>query len=371
MRTSAESFGEQRPPSDRPITHARASSHVSEVAHLAKIAIDAATGGATLLGDSLQIHRLLEQIDIVAPTDATVLIRGETGVGKELVAQRIHHHSLRHDHRMVTVNCTAVPRELFESEFFGHVRGAFSGAMRDRTGRFQLADGGTLFLDEVGDLSLEMQPKLLRVLEEGEFEAVGDDRTRHIRVRVIAASNRDLGEAIRAGQFREDLYYRLNVFPIQVPPLREHKTDIAILARAIFEAACHRFHRPSRALSEAQLQELSDYEWPGNVRELQNVIERAVIRGSDGNFLEVPNHHVPPVAARPEPARDSSAGVEVVRDDEMKRRERDNIAAALRQSGGKIYGAGGAANLLGLPPTTLTARVRKLGLKHLKGLDET
>ncbi len=242
---------------------------------------------------------------MVAPTDATVLIRGETGVGKELVAQRIHQHSLRHDHRMVTVNCTAVPRELFESEFFGHVRGAFSGALRDRTGRFQLADGGTLFLDEVGDLSLEMQPKLLRVLEEGEFEAVGDDNTRHIRVRVIAASNRDLGEAIRAGQFREDLYYRLNVFPIQVPPLREHKTDIAILALAFLEAACQRFHRQSRALSEAQLQELSDYAWPGNVRELQNVIERAVIRelrwklSSRGSE---PSKRFPAIPAPPVPA---------------------------------------------------------------------
>jgi transcriptional regulator with GAF, ATPase, and Fis domain len=306
MRISAESFGDQRPPSDRPVAHTRAPSHGSEEAHLANLAIEAAAGCATLLGDSLQLHSLLEQIDMVAPTDATVLIRGETGVGKELVAQRIHQHSLRHDHRMVTVNCTAVPRELFESEFFGHVRGAFSGALRDRTGRFQLADGGTLFLDEVGDLSLEMQPKLLRVLEEGEFEAVGDDNTRHIRVRVIAASNRDLGEAIRAGQFREDLYYRLNVFPIQVPPLREHKTDIAILALAFLEAACQRFHRQSRALSEAQLQELSDYAWPGNVRELQNIIERAVIRGFDGNFhlevpnhLEVPSHPAPPVPAPP------------------------------------------------------------------------
>jgi transcriptional regulator with GAF, ATPase, and Fis domain len=325
-----------------------------------------------MLGDSSGLHALLEQIEMVAATDATVLIRGETGVGKELVAQRIHQHSLRHDHRMVTVNCTAVPRELFESEFFGHVRGAFSGALRDRSGRFLLADGGTLFLDEVGDLSIEMQPKLLRVLEEGEFEAVGDDHTRHIRVRVIAASNRDLGEAIRAGQFREDLYYRLNVFPIEVPPLRERKTDIAILAIAFLEAACHRFHRPSRALSQAQLQELSDYEWPGNVRELQNVIERAVIRGSDGSFhLEVPSHYAPPVPARREPAPDSSAQLAVVRDDEMKRRERDNIAAALRQSGGKIYGTGGAADLLGLPPTTLTARVQKLGLKHPKGPDET
>ncbi len=308
---------------------------------------------------------------MVAATDATVLILGETGVGKELVAQGIHQHSLRHDRPMVTVNCTAIPRELFESEFFGHVRGAFSGALRDRTGRFLLADGGTLFLDEVGDLSLEMQPKLLRVLEEGEFEAVGDDTTRHIGVRVIAASNRDLSEAIRAGRFREDLFYRLNVFPIEVPPLRERKTDIAILALAFIEAACDRFHRSRPNLSEGQLQELSDYEWPGNVRELQNVIERAVIRASDGNFkLQLPSRHDQPAPMQPHPVEPPSDQVKVVRDDEMKRRERENIAAALRQSGGKIYGSGGAADLLGIPPTTFTARVKKLGLKQLKAHTE-
>jgi transcriptional regulator with GAF, ATPase, and Fis domain len=316
---------------------------------------------------------VLAEIEMVAPTNATVLINGETGVGKELVARSIHERSPRYDHAMVTVNCTAVPRDLFESEFFGHVRGAFSGALRDRMGRFLLADGGTLFLDEVGDLPLEMQPKLLRVLEEGEFEAVGDDTTHRIGVRIIAASNRDLEGAIRAGQFREDLYYRLNVFPIEVPPLRERKADIAILAVAFLEAACSRFHRICPVLTQGQLWQLSDYEWPGNVRELQNIVDRAVIKAPHGNLqFDVPNH--PGGSAREQPPGDSASSgscgqVAVVKADEMKRRERENLAAALRQCCGKIYGPGGAADLLGIPPTTLNARVKKLGLKDFKLLD--
>ena len=236
------------------------------------------------------MHRLLEQIEMVAPTDATVLIRGETGVGKELVAQRIHHHSLRHDHPMVTVNCTAVPRELFESEFFGHVRGAFSGAMRDRTGRFLLADGGTLFLDEVGDLSLEMQPKLLRVLEEGEFEAVGDDSTRHIGFASSPPATATSARRSAPDSSARTFIIVSTCFRSRYRRCANTKPTSRSSRAPFIEAACHRFHRHA-TLSEAQLQELSDYEWPGNVRELQNVIERAVIRGSDGNFLEVPNHH--------------------------------------------------------------------------------
>jgi transcriptional regulator with GAF, ATPase, and Fis domain len=267
---------------------------------------------------------------------------------------------------MVTVNCTAVPHELFESEFFGHVRGAFSGALRDRVGRFLLADGGTLFLDEVGELPLEMQPKLLRVLQESEFEAVGDNRTRPIDVRIIAASNRDLGSTIRAGQFREDLYYRLNVFPIEVPPLRERKDDIAILAVAFLEAACNRFHRPCPILTESHLGQLLDYEWPGNVRELQNVVDRAAIKAHLGSLqFDVPDHHDRQARGETNLGAASSDGVEVIRAEEMKRRERENIIAALRRSKGKISGAGGAAELLGIRPTTLNARVKKFGLKHL------
>src|ERR1700733_2721660 len=235
-----------------------------------------------LLGDSVIWHRVIDAAAIVATTDASVLILGETGVGKELVARRIHQPSPRHRLPMVRVNCSAIPKELFESEFFGHIRGAFSGASHDRVGRFELADGGTLFLDEVGDMPLEMQPKLLRVLQEGEFEAVGDDRTRRVDVRIIAASNLDLRNAIRVGQFREDLFYRLNVFPIEVPPLRERKDDIAVLAGAFLEAACRRFNRHCFVLTEKQLCQLQDYDWPGNVRELQNVIERAVIAARMG-----------------------------------------------------------------------------------------
>jgi transcriptional regulator with GAF, ATPase, and Fis domain len=307
---------------------------------------------------------VLDEIEVVAPTDASVIILGETGAGKELVARTIHEHSPRRDHPMVKVNCTAIPRELFESEFFGHVRGAFSGALRDRIGRFQLANGGTLFLDEVGELPLEMQPKLLRVLQEGEFEAVGDDRTRRADVRIIAASNRDLSGAIRAGQFREDFYYRLNVFPIEVPPLREHKDDIVMLASAFLEAACRRFNRPCPILTESHLRQLRDYEWPGNVRELQNVVERAVIRAHSG----ILRFDVPADCDRRTANLDaaSSDGIEVIPAEEMKRRERDNIVAALRRSNGRIFGAGGAAELLGIRPTTLNARVKKLGLKQFQ-----
>jgi len=335
-----------------------------------EIAAEAASGCWALRGNSPGLHRVRQEIDLVAPTDATVLVLGETGVGKELVARNIHERSPRRDHPMVTVNCAAIPRELFESEFFGHVRGAFSGAFRDRIGRFQLADGGTLFLDEVGELPLEMQPKLLRVLQEAEFEAVGDERTRRVDVRIIAASNRDLSSVIRAGQFREDLYYRLNVFPIEVPPLRKRKDDIAILAVAFLEAACRRFNRPCPILTESDLWQLQNYEWPGNVRELQNVVERAVIGAHFGILrFDVPTHDVPThgdlqTCGEANFDAASSNGVEVLPAEEMKRRERENIIAALRRSNGKIYGACGAAELLGVRPTTLNARVKKLGLKH-------
>jgi len=317
-----------------------------------------------LLGNSPALHRVLEEVAMVAPTDAPVLITGETGVGKELIASRIHECSPRRDHTMVRVNCTAVPHELFESEFFGHVRGAFSGASRDRIGRFQLADGGTLFLDEVGGLPLEMQPKLLRVLEDGEFEAVGDDKTRRVNVRVIAASNRDLASAIRAGQFREDLYHRLSVFPIEVPPLRERKDDIAILAQAFTAATCRHLRRPCPILTENDCWGLRDYDWPGNIRELRNVVERAVIRAHFGILrFDLPNGRHPQTHDEAKLAVASFDGVEIIRAEEMKRRERENLIAALRKSKGRICGAGGAAELLGVRPTTLSARVKKLGLR--------
>jgi transcriptional regulator with GAF, ATPase, and Fis domain len=212
--------------------------------------VRASSGDSTILGNSPAIHRVFEQIEMVAPTDATVLILGETAVGKELVARNIHERSPRHERPLIKVNCTAIPRELFESEFFGHVNGAFSGAFGDRVGRFQLADGGSLFLDEVGDLPPEMQPKLLRVLQEGEFEPVGDEKTRRANFRMIAACNQDLKTAVRDGRFRQDLYYRLSVFPIEVPALRERKEDIPILATHFLEVACKRFNRPDLQLAE-------------------------------------------------------------------------------------------------------------------------
>ena len=317
-----------------------------------------------ILGNSPAMRGVIERIRMVAPTDATVLILGETGVGKELVARNIHERSPRRARPLIEVNCTAIPRELFESEFFGHVKGAFSGAFRDRVGRFQLADGGTLFLDEVGDLPTEIQPKLLRVLQEGEFQALGDEKTRRANFRMIAASNQDLKAAVRQGRFRQDLYYRLSVFPIEVPPLRERQEALPILAQHFLEVVSKRFNRTDLRLNPDHLRQLRDYDWPGNVRELQNVIERAVIASQSGSIrLDIPGG-AEPRSSRPATAESASrAESEVVTDKEMNRRVRDNMAAALKGCGGRIYGRGGAAELLGISPSTLATRVRKLGLK--------
>ncbi len=329
--------------------------------------IKEASGSSTILGNSEGTRRALELIEMVAPTDATVLISGETGVGKELIARAIHERSPRQDHPLIKVNCTAVPRELFESEFFGHVRGAFTGAMRDRIGRFQLADGGTLFLDEVGDLPPEMQPKLLRVLQDGEFERIGDDKTHRANVRIIGATNRDLRKAVREGQFREDLYYRLSVFPIEVLPLRERKEDIPIFAKFFLESACRRFDRAGLVLTDGQLRQLLNYDWPGNVRELQNVIDRAVITARLGSLhFDIGEGTEARPPAEPAHAKSpSSETIDIFTAEEMKRRERENLIAALKRSNGRIYGPGGAAELLGMKATTLSARINKLGLKKL------
>jgi transcriptional regulator with GAF, ATPase, and Fis domain len=333
----------------------------SENAYLREEAKEAS--GSPVMGRSPGIRHVLEQADMVAPTDAAVLILGETGVGKELVARAIHEGSPRCAGPLIKVNCTAIPRELFESEFFGHVKGAFSGALKDRMGRFQLADGGTLFLDEVGDLPPQMQPKLLRVLEESEFEPVGDDRTRRANVRVIAATNHDLNDMVLAGRFREDLYYRLSVFPIEVPPLRERKEDIPLLAAHFLEQACMRFNRPSLSLSESHIQQFQNYSWPGNVRELRNVVERAVISARGGSLrfslLDIAEAGASP-QANPVPQTNNLG---LISDVEMKRYERQNIEAALNLANGRVYGHGGAAELLGIKPTTLSTRIKKLGLK--------
>lgn len=245
------------------------------------------------VGESAALRKVLEQIELVAPVDASVLILGESGTGKELVARSIHERSKRRNRALVKVNCASIPDELFESEFFGHVRGAFTGAVRDRVGRFEVADGGTIFLDEIGEIPLTLQAKLLRILQEGEFEPVGEEHTRHVDVRIIAATNRNLSEEVAGRRFREDLYFRLSVFPLETPPLRARREDIPVLAAHFLKQAVIRFnlHTDTLGLTQVNRKELQAYSWPGNIRELQNVIERAVIlaRGRPLRFhLEEP-----------------------------------------------------------------------------------
>ncbi|QDV39423.1 Formate hydrogenlyase transcriptional activator (plasmid) [Tautonia plasticadhaerens] len=315
-----------------------------------------------LIGRGPALEALARQIDLVAPTDAAVLILVESGRGKELVAREVHRRSDRSARPLIKVNCAAVPRELYESEFFGHARGAFTGALRDRAGRFELADGGTLFLDEVGEIPPELQAKLLRVLQEGELERVGEERTRQVDVRLIAATNRDLRAEAEAGRFRQDLYFRLSVFPIELPPLRRRVEDIPVLAEHFLALAARKLGRPKPRLTLADAQRLQRYRWPGNVRELQHVIERAVILAEGGRLvIELP---ADPSAAspqpRPAPPRDHDD--RVLTDAEVRRLEADNIRAALRRAAGKVSGPGGAAELLGIRPTTLASRIKSLGL---------
>lgn len=323
----------------------------------------AAQGLGELVGESPALRKVLQQIELVAPTDATVLITGESGTGKELIARAIHERRSERNRPMVTVNCGAVPEALFESEFFGHVKGAFTGAMRDKPGRFELADGGTLFLDEIGEVPLPMQAKLLRVLQEQEIERVGDTRTRKVNVRIIAATNRDLRTEVEAGRFRQDLFYRLSVFPIDNPPLRERREDIPRLAEHFIRASAKRLNQRPPKLTQSAARQLMSYDWPGNVRELQNAIERAVIvsRGGPLQFDML----TPRVASPPQvPARvEGDASSSVITRAELKQRERENITTALAQSRGKVFGPDGAAALLGMKPTTLASRIKALGLK--------
>ena len=318
-----------------------------------------------IVGSSSALHRVMEQIELVARTDSTVLIEGESGTGKELIARAIHEKSARAGRPLVRVNCAAIPRELFESEFFGHVRGAFTGAARDRIGRFALADGGTLFLDEVGEIPIELQSKLLRVLQEGQFERVGDDHTHSVDVRVIAATNRSLASDGKSTRFRPDLYYRLSVFPIQAPPLRDRRDDIPALALHFLAAAAKRLGLPPATLKQRHVQELQAYPWPGNIRELQNVIERAVIT-SQGRDLEFELHsNRAPESPSPAPAlRPASRSGEtpILTEREMKALERENIVRALEQTNWKVGGERGAAALLGMKPTTLASRMQVMGI---------
>lgn len=316
-----------------------------------------------IIGQSPALRNIVQQIELVAPTDANVLILGESGTGKELVAQEIHRRSQRNTRALVRVNCASVPRELYESEFFGHVKGAFTGAVRDRAGRFELAHGGTLFLDEVGEIPLELQSKLLRVLQEGTYERVGDDRTFDVDARIIAATNRDLKHEVEKGQFRQDLFFRLNVFPIEVPALRKRKEDIPLLADEFLRHAARRFNRPDIELTQGNIMALQAYDWPGNVRELMNVLERAVITSRQGRLrLDLPTagrKSSRPGAAIAQPTT-------VVPDTEIKRLEKENMLAALNQTGWRVHGPGGAAELLGMRPTTLASRIKRMRLTEPK-----
>jgi len=315
-----------------------------------------------MIGQSPGIRKLMEQVQLVAPSDASVLITGESGTGKELVARAIHENSARKGRAFIKVNCSAVPDSLFESEFFGHVKGAFTGALRDRPGRFELADGGTLFLDEIAELPLAMQAKLLRVLQEQELERVGDTRSRKVDVRIIAATNLDLKKEVDGKRFRLDLFYRLTVFPIQVPPLRERRDDIPPLAAHFVRQSARRMKRPEPRITQTALNQLAAYDWPGNVRELQNIIERAIILWRQGplTFDLVPSQ----TPARRTLSTNSSASPVLPTLAELKRQEREVIAAALKQTGGKVFGPSGAAELLGMKPTTLASRITTLRLNR-------
>ncbi|MDP4005335.1 sigma 54-interacting transcriptional regulator [Methylobacterium sp. NEAU K] len=315
-----------------------------------------------IIGRSAAIEATLRQVDLVAGTDATVLITGESGTGKELIARAIHEASRRSARPLIRVNCAAIPRELFESEFFGHAKGSFTGALRDRVGRFELADGGTLFLDEVGEIPLDLQGKLLRVLQERAFERVGESRTRAVDVRLVAATNRDLRAEVRNGRFREDLYFRLNVFPIQARPLRERPEDIPPIAQHVLTAAARRLNIPEPRLTEGDVRRLCRYAWPGNVRELENVIERAAILSAGGRLrLDLPDAE-PGRRADPSARTTAEPGGRPPTEAERRARDRAEIVAALALAGGRVSGPGGAAELLGLRPTTLASRIRAHGI---------
>jgi transcriptional regulator with GAF, ATPase, and Fis domain len=311
------------------------------------------------------MQAVYKAIGRVAPQDVTVLVTGESGTGKELVARAIHDASRRSNRPLIRVNCAAVPADLFESEFFGHAKGAFKGALRDRVGRFELADGGTLFLDEVGEIPPALQGKLLRVLQEGQFERVGESRTRAIDVRVIAATNRDLKALTRRGRFRQDLYFRLNVFPIELVPLRERVDDIPLLAMHLLNGVAKKLKTGDLRLTEGDARRLAQYPWPGNVRELQNVIERAAILARNGRVrIDLPDLTAAAGSGRRTPAAGKAA---ILTDDDRRERDRINIMAALQASGGKVFGSGGAAELLDVKPTTLASRIKTLGIRHERG----
>ena len=322
--------------------------------------VNTAANYGEIIGHSPALMRALAQIEVVTKTPLSVLVLGESGVGKEMIARAIHAGSHRANKPLVKVNCASISKDLFESEFFGHVRGAFTGAHKDRTGRLQLADGGTLFLDEIGEIPMSQQGKLLRALQEGEFERVGDDRTIKVDLRLVAATNRPLLDEVRAGRFREDLYYRISVFPVEVPPLRERVDDIGPLALHFLKSICRELGRESPRITQRQLADLQRYSWPGNIRELKNVIERAVISSSSAHLrldLALPvatsDNRLPNAQPDAEPTAVLTAA-------EFRALERVNLIGALRQANWKISGPGGAADRLGMKPSTLTYQMKAL-----------
>ncbi|HEX4074400.1 MAG TPA: sigma-54 dependent transcriptional regulator [Candidatus Acidoferrales bacterium] len=311
-----------------------------------------------VIGSSPALRKVMQQVDTVAPTSSTVLIAGETGTGKELIARAIHRQSRRRPSAFSKINCAAIPRDLIESELFGHERGAFTGAVSQRQGRFELAHEGTLFLDEVGDMPLEVQPKLLRVLQEQEFERVGGSRTLHVNVRIVAATNRDLEEMVQDKTFRSDLFYRLNVFPIVMPALRERGSDIPELLHFFASLYSQRMKRPFTRVAPKTIEDCMSYDWPGNVRELQNLVERAVIL-SDGPVLRVA---LPESIPSPQSAAVYSAAGSCDLSAAVERLERELISRTLRECRGVVGGSKGAAARLGVKRTSLLGKMQKLGL---------
>jgi len=319
-----------------------------------------------IVGQSPALKNVLEQIDSIAKRNVTVLIQGETGTGKELLAKEIHQRSLRSHRSIIKVNCGAIPNSLFESEFFGHKKGSFTGAIKDRIGRFQLADEGTLFLDEVGEIPLDLQVKLLRVLQEGQFEQVGDDITKEIDVRIVAATNRDLLEEVKKGTFREDLYYRLNVIPIQAPPLRERTGDIKLLADYFLNQICDQFNIRPIKITDQNIQQLENYDWPGNIRELQSVIQRAVLIHTEGPLqFNIPLRKTL-IPSKNKTDNELSTTENLSRKENVKDLDKAALITALEKTNWKIFGPRGAGELLGIPAANLAYRIKKLGLKKPK-----